>query len=258
MQRFAKSKGAMDANIDVRVDDVRKKYRRLTALDGVSLGFGQGITAVLGRNGAGKSTLARLIVGVERPTAGQVRVMTNDRVLSDRQDRRQIGWLPQSFGFPAQMNVVEFVRYAAWLKGVDRTALPDRTDAALALSDLEDVKYQKLGQLSGGTMRRAGLAASLAHDPRVLILDEPTAGLDPIQRADFHRRLRRLASNRTILLATHLLEDVHELADNIYVLDAGRVLWHGTAAALAELGGGSSDGTTALRAGMVRLIEESL
>jgi ABC-2 type transport system ATP-binding protein len=172
--------------------------------------------------------------------------------------RRETGWLPQAFGFPPQMTVAEFLRYAAWLKGLAKSETAGHVDIALALADLESVRSQRLGQLSGGTLRRAGLAASLVHQPGLLILDEPTAGLDPVQRADFHIRLRTLATTRTVVLATHLLEDVHELADDIFVLDEGRVIWHGTAAELADVGGPGQQGTAGLRAGIMRLIGHTL
>lgn len=221
------------ASLSVTVDQVSKRYRSTAALSGVSLELKPGVTAILGRNGAGKSTLMRLLVGVEEPTSGDVGVR-GPGVSTRREQLRSTGWLPQAFGYPPRMRADDFVRYAAWLKEVDRRQVASSVDAAMELADVELARRRRLGELSGGTLRRVGLAAAMVASPVLVVLDEPTTGLDPEQRASMHERLRALAVERTIVMSTHLLEDVDALADRIYILDAGRVAWDGTVDELSQ------------------------
>ena len=241
--------------LEVRVNDLHKQYRSFHALRGVSFQFGPGVTCLLGKNGAGKSTLVRQVVGVESPTTGSVEFRQDEGSGSVHGvPQRQVGWLPQIFGFPSGMRVNDFVSYAAWLKGVGRDQRPSLTEEAVLFAGLEKDSRKKLGELSGGTLRRAGLAAAVVHRPSVLILDEPTAGLDPVQRDDFHRRIGDLGAHSSILVATHLLEDVQALAERICVVDDGRIIWQGTSDELARVGGGSSAEVDALRAGLIELV----
>ncbi|SCL42121.1 ABC-2 type transport system ATP-binding protein [Micromonospora pallida] len=220
----------------LEVDDVTFTYGKKTVLSHVCLDLAVGVTVLLGRNGAGKTTLIRTLAGAARPTAGQVRLagsVVDGRVRRGRSALRDIGWLPQAFGYPPHMTTREFVTYAAWLKEVPADRIGPRTADALDLVGLTEKAEQHLRALSGGQLRRAGLAAAIAADPAVLILDEPTAGLDPEQRDGFHDLIRRLRAEKTVVVATHLLEDVEALAGRIVVLDAGAVLWTGTAEELA-------------------------
>jgi ABC-2 type transport system ATP-binding protein len=210
-----------------------------------------GATVLLGRNGAGRSTLIATLVGASRPASGQVCLDGRAIGARGRQGRavlREIGWLPQSFGYPPRMSVAEFVGYAGWLKQVPRARLGGRVPEVISTVGLSDKAGDGLGTLSGGQSRRAGLAAAIVAEPAVLVLvlDEPTAGLDPEQREEFHGLIRALRGDTVVLVATHLLEDVEALAQRIVVLDAGRLRWSGTPRELAGLGGGES-GLTGLR-----------
>ncbi|MEH1014031.1 ATP-binding cassette domain-containing protein [Micromonospora sp. CPCC 206060] len=227
------------------------RYGRKVALEQVSFDLGVGATVLLGRNGAGKSTLIAALVGAAQPVGG--RVLLDGRVVGGGSRRgrgvlRDIGWLPQSFGFPPQMSVEEFVGYAGWLKEVPRARLAGRVSETISLVGLSDKARQALGTLSGGQLRRAGLAAAVVAEPAVLVLDEPTAGLDPEQREEFHDLVRTLRTRTVVLVATHLLEDVEALAQRIMVLDDGRLLWSGTPQELIELAG-SESGLQGLRRG---------
>lgn len=211
------------------------------------------MTIVLGQNGAGKSTLVRSLVGIESPSSGTITYDDGETVRSGRELQRAMGWLPQSFGYPSRMRAREFVRYAAWLK---ESASDDAAvGAALKFADVEEVADKRLGALSVGTLRRVGLAASVVHSPSIVVLDEPTAGLDPMQRSTFHNRIRALAENATIVLATHLLEDAHALAGALAVVDRGRVVWSGDLQQLSAAGASDLDGTERLRSAFVSIVQ---
>lgn len=239
--------------ITIRVDDVWKSYRRKQALQGISVEFGPGVTVVLGQNGAGKSTLVRSLVGIERPSSGGIVYDVAGSDLTTREMQRHTGWLPQSFGYPGRMRTREFVRYAAWLKESDTD--DSTVDAALTFADVLEVGNERLGSLSVGTLRRVGLAVSVVHKPFVLVLDEPTAGLDPMQRSTFHQRIRSLTDDVTIVLATHLLEDVQALAGQLVLVDEGRVVWSGSVSELTDKGDAQLDGTDRLRSGFVSIVQ---
>ncbi|MCX6400625.1 MAG: ATP-binding cassette domain-containing protein [Propionibacteriales bacterium] len=233
---------------------MEKKYRNTVALDGVSMSIPEGVTCLLGRNGAGKSTLVRLLVGVEKPSAGRVTILHGETEVRGADKFARIGWLPQSFGFPARMGVEDFVSYAAWLKRVPRAGLAESVGSTLDLVDLRDSRHKRLGELSGGMLRRAGLAAAIVHRPSLLVLDEPTAGLDPVQRTDFHRRIAEIAKTTSVLLATHLLEDVQALGRFVSILDQGSLVWRGTAAELVETVDATGVTVDALRQALLRQI----
>ncbi|MEU6857343.1 ATP-binding cassette domain-containing protein [Glycomyces sp. NPDC046736] len=221
-------------------------YGRHPVLSGVSFSLGAGAHVVLGRNGAGKTTLIRLLAGAATAAGGTIKLgedLLDLRTRSGRALLRHIGWLPQEFGYPPHMKVVDFVAYAAWLKEVPKEQLVSRVEAALEAADMTEQARRPLSALSGGQLRRAGLAAATVADPEVLILDEPTAGLDPEQRDGFHRLILELRKTKVVLIATHLLEDVEALAEHVMVIDAGAILWTGTTDELAS----TSDGPGGLQ-----------
>ena len=219
----------------VRVDEVRKRFGRTTALDGLSLDVGQGVTGLLGPNGAGKTTLLRIIATVLAPDAGEVRVLGRDPGnAADRTEiRRRLGYLPQDVGAYNGFSVREFVDYIAVLKEhTDRRSRRAEVDRVLEQVDLTAQAYTKVKALSGGMRRRLGLATAFLGDPELLVLDEPAVGLDPHQRL----RFRELVSNdpaRTVLLSTHQTEDVAALCREVVVINEGRVLFRGSPADLA-------------------------
>lgn len=242
----------------LEVDDLSFGYGGGNVLHGISLTLGAGVNLILGRNGAGKTTLLRLLAGAAPATrGGEIRLDGEHLAVRTRPGRkilRNVGWLPQEFGYPPHMRTSEFVAYAAWLKEVPRSRIASQVAAALAAAGVNGQSGQRLRVLSGGQLRRAGLAAAVVSDPRLLILDEPTAGLDPEQRESFHELVRAVGAAKVVVIATHLLEDVAALADHIVIIDAGRVRWQGTPARLAHAGREDDTpvpvGTESLRRGL--------
>lgn len=210
----------------VEAEDVSLVLDGRPVLSAVSLTLTTGLTALLGRNGAGKTTLMRVLAGAQSPTTGQV--AADDHSLSgSRRDRNRylsaLGWVPQGPGYPGGMRADRFVEYAAWLRRVP--AKHRRTAAAEALSacHASELADHRLKTLSGGERQRVILASAIVGDPRFLLLDEPTVGLDPAQRENHLGLLRRLGASSTILYSTHLVDDVVRTATRVLVLDQGRI-----------------------------------
>lgn len=235
--------------------DAVKAYRSTRALDGVSLTLTPGTTVLLGRNGAGKSTLIRCLAGVEQLTSGAVN-HDSEAITSPGQWRvtyRRLGWLPQSFVAPSRMRGEEVVAYAGWLKELPERELAQATVAALEHVDLLPRRRDRVATLSGGMVRRLGFAAATVGDPELLLLDEPSAGLDPEQREALHGYVRRLAPTTITVWSTHLLEDVSAFDCRVVVLDRGRVVFDG-ARELLEARGHGGDALTRLRSGFLGVI----
>jgi ABC-2 type transport system ATP-binding protein len=214
----------------VHVDGVSFRYGSGFILGPLSFTAGTGVTGLMGPNGAGKSTLSRLVCGIARPSSGAVRI--DDHLVSSgrrgRATQRLIGYVPQHLTFPRRARVVEVLHHSAWLHEVPAGARPQAVCSALSAVDLADRSTSRCGDLSGGMIRRLAVAQALVHAPRVLFLDEPTTGLDPRQRLVMRDHLSRLAVDHTVLLATHLAEDVQALADRVLVLGSGTQLFHGS------------------------------
>lgn len=221
-----------------------RRGRARRAVDGLDLNLGPGVHGLLGPNGAGKTTLIRVLATVIPPTSGSVRLLGSDirNHAQLRSIRQQIGYLPQSFGFYPRFTVTEFVTYFAWLKEHRSASIDDDVATSIARVGLTDKADAQMRTLSGGMVRRAGLAQALVNSPRVLLLDEPTAGLDPEQRLDFRTLLRELASNTTVLVSTHLVEDVASACSQVTLMDTGSVVWSGTPTELENYGRSSTSG----------------
>ncbi|WP_116952324.1 ABC transporter ATP-binding protein [Jiangella endophytica] len=240
-------------HVDVR--DLVVRYRRRTALNGLDLRLGAGVHGLLGPNGAGKTTLMRVLATVVRPASGGVTVLDGD-VTGDarlRQVRRRLGYLPQQFGYYPRFTVREFVEYFAWLKEVPRDRIPAAVDRAIERAGLLDRADERLKRLSGGMLRRAGIAQAIVNDPDVLLLDEPTAGLDPEQRVDFRELLRVLGVDACVLVSTHLVEDVAAACADVTLLHEGRAVFRGTPAELAARGAGG-DGDSPIERGYTAVL----
>ncbi|MDP2497793.1 MAG: ABC transporter ATP-binding protein [Candidatus Palauibacterales bacterium] len=204
----------------LEIESVSKRYGDLWALRDVSLEIDRGVVGLLGPNGAGKSTLMRILATISRPTEG--RVLWEGRPLTDDPDRlrRTLGYLPQEFGLYPRLTAREFLRYLASAKGLDAD---ERLEQLLSVVNLREAADRKLETYSGGMRQRVGIAQALLNDPDLLIVDEPTVGLDPEERARFRSLLSELGGDRIVLLSTHIVSDVEATAQRIAVLDDGHL-----------------------------------
>jgi ABC-2 type transport system ATP-binding protein len=225
----------MIATATCRLDRVSKRYGAVRAVDEVTADIPPGITGLLGPNGAGKTTLLTLLATLQAPDGGRLELLGLDpaRRAQRLELRRQLGYLPQEPGFHRRFTVFDFVDYVAILKEhVDRAARHAEVERVIDLVGLGDRADTRIGKLSGGMRRRVALAQALLGDPRLLLLDEPTAGLDPEQRLRFRDLISRLGEDRTVLLSTHQTEDVAALCQHVVVMHAGHIRFTGTPADL--------------------------
>jgi ABC-2 type transport system ATP-binding protein len=225
----------------VHVLGLVKRYGATRVFDGLDLDIGPGVTGLLGPNGAGKTTLLRCVATALAADAGQLRILGYDP--SDAGERteirRRLGYLPQEPGFYPHFTAFDLLDYVAILKEItDRRQRRREVRRVLDLVDLTDHAKTKVRKLSGGTRHRLGLAQALLGDPRLLVLDEPTVGMDPEQRMRFRALVSRLGESRTVLLSTHQTEDVSALCERVVVVHRGRVAFDGTPAELAALADG--------------------
>lgn len=209
----------------VEVENVVHSYRRRRVLTGASWRVGNGINALLGPNGAGKTTLLRCMVGELTPDSGSVCVSGAD--VASAEARAALGYVPQSPQMPGLCKVTDLVAYAAWLSRVPRAELDGAVSTALAALGVQDLAGRRVRTLSGGQRQRVALAAGIVHRPRVLILDEPTVGLDPGQRLRLRQLIHEVGQHTPVVLSTHLTEDVEHLATSVAVLVGGKIQYHG-------------------------------
>lgn len=216
---------------------------RRDVLRDLSFSLRPGVDVLLGVNGAGKTTLLSVLLGLIPLRSGTI-VSQGDLVDRESQFRRLravIGWLPQGFGYPRRMTAEDFVGYAGWLKQMPAAQIAERIPELLSASGLEELRRRRMGELSGGERQRVGLIAAIVHRPRLLILDEPTAGLDPVQRQNFYELIRTATSDddaMSVILSTHMFEDAAAAADRLSVLSGGRIA---ISAPIADFAG--ADGT---------------
>jgi ABC-2 type transport system ATP-binding protein len=212
----------------LEIAGVSKTYRGgVCALRGVTLSLGPGVLGLLGPNGAGKSTLMKILATITQPTAG--RVLWNEADIASRPDRlrRVLGYLPQDFGVYPNLNAIEFLEYLAAVKGLQAAAARKRIAELLDLVNLTAAAKRPLGGYSGGMRQRVGIAQALLNDPQLLIVDEPTAGLDPEERLRFRNLLSELSGERIVILSTHIVSDIEAVASGIAIMAQGEVLAHG-------------------------------
>jgi ABC-2 type transport system ATP-binding protein len=219
----------------IEAKGLRVRAGRRMAIDGLDLAMDTGVHGLLGPNGAGKTTLMRSVATVLRPAAGALTLL--GQKVGDRIDlrglRRQIGYLPQEFGFYRRFTMREFVEYIAWLKEMSAAEIPGAVQRAIDRVGLADRADHRMKTLSGGMVRRAGISQAIVNDPQILLLDEPTAGLDPDQRLQFRALLRELGTDTCVLVSTHLVEDVAAACTDVVLIDAGRLVFQGVPADLA-------------------------
>jgi ABC-type multidrug transport system ATPase subunit len=217
---------------------LRIKAGSRLAVDGLDLTLGLGVHGLLGPNGAGKTTLMRALSTVIKPKGGRLRLLGRD--VTDRRSlralRSRLGYLPQHFGFYPKFTVRDYVEYMAWLREMPAAAVPAATQRAIDRVGLTDRAHSRLKSLSGGMLRRAGIAQAIVNEPDLLLLDEPTVGLDPGQRVEFRELLRALGEASCVLVSTHLVEDVVAACSEVLLLDQGRLAFRGVPDDLARLG----------------------
>lgn len=210
------------------------KKQEKRAVQNLTADFAHGVYGLLGENGAGKTTLMRMIVGILKPTQGQI---TCDGIPIGQLGgayRNLLGYLPQDFGYYKEFSAVRFLNYIAALKAIEPNAAKERIDLLLETVGLAEEKSKKLKTFSGGMLRRIGIAQALLNEPKILILDEPTAGLDPKERVRFRNIISALGKDRIVILSTHIVSDVEYIADRIMIMKQGRLIKTGTQAQILE------------------------
>lgn len=215
--------------MQLTIENLGKVYRgNVHALRDVNLILKPGVLGLLGPNGAGKSTLMRILATITLPSSG--RAVWNDSDIARRPDpvRSVLGYLPQDFGVYPNLSAIEFLDYLAAVKGIPAAAARRRISELLALVNLADAAKRPLGGYSGGMRQRVGIAQALLNDPQLLIVDEPTAGLDPEERVRFRNLLSELSGERIVMLSTHIVSDVEAVATDIAILAEGQLLAHGS------------------------------
>jgi ABC-type multidrug transport system ATPase subunit len=222
--------------MQLTIDDVGKQYRRgFWGLRSFTLELGPGVVGLLGPNGAGKSTLMRILATITRPTEGTVRWNDTDVLKSPDTLRAVLGYLPQDFGIYPHLTGKEFLEYMAAIKGMDAKTAGRRIEELLVVVNLADAAKRPLGGYSGGMKQRVGIAQALLNDPQLLIVDEPTVGLDPAERVRFRNLLSDLAGERIIILSTHIVSDVEATATEIVIINKGRQVQRATPGKLLAL-----------------------
>ena len=224
--------------MELSVDRLTKHYGRKIAVDCVSTVLKPGVYGLLGENGAGKTTLMRMLCAILESTSGEV-FLDGREITSMGADYRDVlGYLPQEFGYYPNYKTEEFLRYMAALKGIPRDVAKKRVQELLEVVGLSDVAGKKMKTLSGGMKQRVGIAQALLNYPRLLILDEPTAGLDPKERVRFRNLISDYAGDRIVLLSTHIVSDVEAIADEVLLMKKGKVLTQGTVSELTKKAAG--------------------
>lgn len=215
--------------MELKITNLTKDFRKTRAVNGVNYTFRSGVYGLLGVNGAGKTTLMRMLTTLLNPTSGAITWDGEDIFKMDKAFRRLLGYLPQDFGAYPDFSVQDYLMYISTLKGMKPAAARDRVAQMLELTGMTQFKGKKMKALSGGMKRRAGIAQAVLNDPQILILDEPTAGLDPSERIRFRNLISELASDRIVLLSTHIVSDVESAASQIILMKDGKFLVTGTA-----------------------------
>jgi ABC-2 type transport system ATP-binding protein len=216
--------------MNVEIAELTRRFGRTQAVASVDLDLGPGVFGLLGPNGAGKTSLLRMLATVIPPSSGTLRLLGRDpgSYPQRRQIRRRLGYLPQDLGYYPGFTVAEFVEYFALLKEMPPHSVPAAVATAMERTGLGDRARAKLRTLSGGMLRRAGIAQAIVNEPDLLLLDEPTAGLDPEQRVTFRALLRDLGQRATVVVSTHLVEDVGAACSRVALMNQGKIVFCGT------------------------------
>ena len=242
--------------MNVELTGIQRSFGKNKAVDGVSLELGEGVFGLLGPNGAGKTSLLRVLATVLPPSAGEMRLLDLDPrgPAARRAIRRRLGYLPQNLGYYPSFTVVEFIEYFALLKEMPPAAVQKAVAVAVERVDLGAKAKAKLRTLSGGMLRRVGIAQAIVNNPDLLLLDEPTAGLDPEQRVQFRALLRSLGETATVVVSTHLVEDVGAACSEVALMSAGTIVFRGTPAELTARGAGHDVGDAPMERGYTAVL----
>lgn len=215
--------------MELKFDNITKKFGDFTAVDHMNLSMTNGVYGLLGVNGAGKTTLMRMMCTLLKPTSGAITCNGKDIFEMGGEYRKQLGYLPQDFGFYPEFTVRDYLLYISTLKGIRPAVAKKRVKELIAKVGLSKAANKKMKKLSGGMKRRAGIAQAMLNNPRILILDEPTAGLDPNERIRFRNLVSELSEERLVLLSTHIVSDIEYIANEIWLMKDGKLMHKGTA-----------------------------
>lgn len=220
--------------MELLIDRVTKQYKNKIAVDRVSKSLQCGIYGLLGENGAGKTTMMRMICGILEPSGGELRLDGREILQMGEEYRELLGYLPQDFGYYPNFTAQEFLLYIASLKGLSRAYAKKRSRQLLIEVGLENEAKHRIKTFSGGMRQRLGIAQALLNEPKILVLDEPTAGLDPKERVRFRKLIADLGKDRIVILSTHVVSDVEAIADQILVMKQGQIVADGTVEKLEQ------------------------
>ena len=211
--------------MELKTDRLTKRYKNIIAADRLTFTLQRGVTGLVGANGAGKTTLMRMLCGILTPTEGTI---TYDGIpVTDERYRNKLGYLPQDFGYYPDFTGMDFLMYFSALKGLDKADAKTRTEELLHTTGLTEAAKKRVRTYSGGMKQRLGIAQALINRPKVLILDEPTAGLDPQERVRFRNLIEEIGQNSIVLLSTHILSDIEHIADKVLMMKSGQIIWQG-------------------------------
>lgn len=218
--------------MELKIDRLSKQYGTKIAVDRVSLDLTPGVTGLLGANGSGKTTLMRMLCGILKPSSGTVSFDGWD--VSTEAYRSQLGYLPQDFGYYPNFTGMDFLLYMSALKGLDQKTAKKRSAELLDLVGLREMAKKKIKTYSGGMKQRLGIAQALLNRPKILVLDEPTVGLDPKERVRFRELIAEVGKENIVLLSTHIVSDVEQIADRILIMKEGQIIYDGAESAIGE------------------------
>jgi ABC-2 type transport system ATP-binding protein len=219
--------------MELVIDRLSKQYKNKIAVDRISLTLQKGVYGLLGANGAGKTTLMRMICGILKPTSGTISFDGMD--VTEENYRSILGYLPQDFGYYPEFTGEDFLLYMAALKGIAKLQAKRRAAELLQMVSLQDVAKKKIKTYSGGMKQRLGIAQALLNHPKLLILDEPTAGLDPKERVRFRNLIESLGNESIVLLSTHIVSDIEHIADRVIMIRDGQLIYNESAVNTSDL-----------------------
>lgn len=211
--------------MELKIDRLSKQYKNKIAVDRISFQFEKGVYGLLGANGAGKTTLMRMLCGILKPTSGTISFDGID--VCEERYRAVLGYLPQDFGYYPEFTGMDFLLYMGALKGMEKLQAKRKASELMELVSLQNVTDKKIKTYSGGMKQRLGIAQALLNQPKLLILDEPTAGLDPKERVRFRNLIEELGKNCIVLLSTHIVSDIEHIANHVLIMKNGELIYQG-------------------------------